>query len=106
MPRYAQKNPPTEQGILTHVSRKARLALVIFSTFTTVLDATLAGVLLLLVRTLAATLLSALVSWVLLLLTGLLLSTMLLTALATLLALLLAHTVAPLKRSLGRDYLR
>jgi len=69
---------------------------------TAVLDATLASVLLLLVRTLAATLLSALVSRVLLLLTGLWLSTMLLAALATLLVLLaallillLAHTVAP-----------
>jgi hypothetical protein len=67
-----------------------------------VLDATPAGVLLLLVRSLAAALLTALVTRILLLLTGLLLSTMLLAALAALLALLaallvlvLAHTFAP-----------
>jgi hypothetical protein len=70
-----------------------------------VLDATPAGVLLLLVRPLAATLL-------LLLSTGLLLSTMLLAALATLLVLLtalillLAHSCSFARRSLGRDYLR
>jgi hypothetical protein len=97
-----EKNPPTERGIWKHVSQRAKLALVITSALTTVLDATLARVLLLLVRTLAATLLSALVPRVLLLLTGLLLSTMLLAALATLLVLLaallillLAHTAAP-----------
>jgi hypothetical protein len=92
---------------LKHISRREKLALVIFSALTAVLDATLTGVLLLLFRTLAAALLSALVSRVLLLLTGLLLSTMLLAALATLLVLLaallilvLAHTIAPLQRSL------
>jgi hypothetical protein len=102
------KKIPRPSGGLKPFSRRARLALVIFSAFTTVLDATLARVLLLLIRTLAATLLSALVSRVLLLLTNLLLSTMLLAALATLLVLLaallillLAHTVAPLQRSLG-----
>jgi cobalamin biosynthesis protein CobD/CbiB len=80
---------------------------------TAVLDAAPARVLLLLVGALAAALLPAVVSGVLLLLTGLLLSTMLLAALATLLMLLatllillLAHAVAPLQRSLGRDYLR
>jgi hypothetical protein len=89
------------------------LALVILSTLTTVLDAAPAGILLLLVRTLAASLLSALMSRVLLLLTRLVRSTMLRGALAALLLLLaglpilaLAHTVAPLQRSLGRDYLR
>jgi hypothetical protein len=107
------KKSPDRAGDLKHVSRRAKLALVIFSALTAVLDATLARVLLLLVRTLAATLLAALVSRVLLLLTGLLLPTMLLAALATrlvllaaLLILLLGHTVAPLQRSLGQDYLR
>jgi hypothetical protein len=77
-----------------------------------VLDAAPAGILLLLVWTLAATLLSALMSGVLLLLTRLVLSTMLGGALAALLLLAglqilaLTHAVAPLQRSLGRDYLR
>jgi hypothetical protein len=82
---------------------RAFLTLVILSALTTLLAAALAGVLLLLVRTLAATLLAAtLVTRVLLLLTGLILPTLLLAALAALpvllaalLVLILTHAFTP-----------
>ena len=84
-----QKIPRPSGGFDTGFSQ-GELALVVPSTLTTVLDATLARILLLVVWTLATALLSALMSRVLLLLTRLVLSTMLGGALATLLLLLVA----------------